>query len=199
MNNDSQIDLIERSWLKKHRAGDKTAFRDLMQSYRKPVYSYLKRCGLEKNCCDDLFQDIFFKIHKNSSSYNPKQRLSPWIFTIAVNTVRNYIRDNKTEKTHLSLVDDSSLQLVDESASPEKITQSTQQIQWLEKAVLKLPSIQSQVLNLLLIDGLKLQQVAEILELPVNTVKTHSHRARQSLIQSYAKISQADNVQRSIL
>jgi len=182
-NNNSQ----ERNWLAQHLAGDKKAFAQLMQAYRKPVYSYLVRSGFDKNTRDDLFQDIFFKIHKAAKSYNKSHRLSPWIFTIAVNTVRNHIRDQKPIKNHLSLCTEEKpdLQLVDQTASPEKITQSKHMMQWLQQAMQDLPPAQSEALNLNIIQGLKLSEVAEILKLPLSTIKTQIRRARQSLIQSY--------------
>lgn len=185
MNTDSNTNIEERKWLAQHLAGDKQAFAKLMQAYRKPIYSYLVRCGLDKNQRDDLFQDIFFKIHKSAHSYNQQKRLSPWLFTLAVNTVRNHIRDQKPDEKHLSLVEEVSLKLVDRSPSPEKTIQSQEMIYWLQQAMNKLPVVQSEALNLAIIQGMKIKQVAEILKLPENTVKTHVRRARQSLIQSY--------------
>ncbi|MCF6317662.1 MAG: RNA polymerase sigma factor [Proteobacteria bacterium] len=188
-NKDSSIDFQERNWLKQHLSGDKQAFGKLMQAYRKPVYSYLVRNGLDKNTRDDLFQDIFFKIHKAANSYKRSNRLSPWIFTIAVNTVRNYLRDQKQKPTHnhLSLCIDETpeSQLVDESPTPDKIIQSKHLIQWLQKAMSDLPPIQCEALNLTIIEGLKLSEAAKILDVPLSTIKTYVRRARQSLIQSY--------------
>ena len=187
MSNDSNTDFEERNWLALHLAGDKQAFAKLMQAYRKPVYSYLLRCGLDKNSRDDLFQDIFFKIHKSAKSYKKSNRLCPWIFTIAVNTVRNHIRDKKPEQNHLSLCieEASTLQLVDLSPSPEKTTQSQHMLQWLQQAMLNLPQTQYDALNLTIIKGMKLTDAAKILNLPLSTIKTHVRRARQNLIQSY--------------
>jgi len=189
MSSDLKTDTKERQWLSKHIAGDKNAFAQLMSAYRKPVYSYLVRSGLDKNIRDDLFQDIFFKIHKSANNYNPSNRLSPWIFTIAINTVRNHIRDQKPTDRHLSLCLDevTELHLVDESPSPEKITQSKQMMQWLQQAMQDLPQAQCDALNLTIIEGMKLNEAAEILNLPLSTIKTHVRRARQNLLTAYQK------------
>jgi len=181
----------QRNWLALHLAGDKQAFAQLMQAYRKPVYSYLVRSGLDKSSRDDLFQDIFFKIHKSASQYNQLNPLSPWIFTIAINTLRNHIRDNKKQRNHLSLYsEDKSEQtlvnhLIDQSPLPDKLAQSDHLIQWLQNEISQLPQVQSEALNLNIIEGLKLSEVASILKLPLSTIKTQVRRARQSLIQSY--------------
>ncbi|MBL4772259.1 MAG: sigma-70 family RNA polymerase sigma factor, partial [Alcanivoracaceae bacterium] len=120
---------------------------------------------------------------------------SPWIFTIAINTVRNHIRDQKPAQNHLSLYIDEvvELQLVDQSPTPEKITQSQHMIQWLQQAMLNLPQAQCDALNLTIIKGMKLTDAAKILNLPLSTIKTHVRRARQNLILSY-KISNNDTI-----
>jgi len=181
----------ERNWLAQHLAGDKQAFAQLMQAYRKPVYSYLVRSGLDKSSRDDLFQDIFFKIHKSASQYNSSNPLSPWIFTIAINTLRNHIRDNNKQHNHLSLFTEEKTelqlvgQLIDQSPLPDKQAQSNHLIQWLQTEIRNLPKAQCEALNLSVIEGMKLTEVADILKTPLSTIKTHIRRARQSLIQSY--------------
>lgn len=177
----------QRHWLAQHLNGDKTAFAKLMQAYRKPVYSYLVRCGFDKSTRDDLFQDVFFKIHKSAQRYDSSQPLSPWLFTIVVNTVKNHIRDQKPDHNHLSLCLNEVQQrhLTDSNPLPDEQADSTYSIQWLQKALLELPASQAQALNLAIINGIKIKDVAKILDQPVNTVKTHIRRARQSLIQSY--------------
>lgn len=191
MSSDNNSNTEERNWLAQHLAGDKQAFAHLMQAYRKPVYSYLVRSGLDKSTRDDLFQDIFFKIHKAAAKYKKSNRLSPWIFTIAINTVRNHIRDNKQQHNHLSLYTEEKTelqlvgQLIDQSPTPENQVQSNHLIQWLQHEIQKLPQAQCDALNLTIIEGLKLSEVAKILKLPLSTIKTQVRRARQSLIQSY--------------
>lgn len=155
-NSEPEKKAEERTWLTAHLKGDKQAFAKLMQAYRKPVYSYLVRCGLDKSTRDDLFQDIFFKIHKSANKYNTSNPLSPWIFTIAINTLRNHIRDQKPDQSHLSLYnqDVQEFHLVDSSPSPEKRTASSHSIQWLQQALKKLPDSQAQALNLAIINSL---------------------------------------------
>ena len=194
----SIIDTQERSWLALHLKGNKQAFAQLMQTYRKPIYSYLVRCGLDKNTRDDLFQDIFFKIHKSAHQYDPSNKLSPWLFTIAANTVKNHIRDQKPDQIqNQDLRDLHELHLVDSAPSPEKKTDTSHSIQWLQQALQELPESQAQALNLAIIDGLKIKEVAVILKQPISTIKTHIRRARQSLIRSY-KIKHKDLKKRSL-
>lgn len=178
---DSIANLEERSWLAKHLRGDKQAFAKLIQAYRKPVYSYLLRSGFDRSSCDDLFQDIFFKIHKSAKTYQPSRPLSPWIFTIAVNTVRNHKRDQLPTALCIDEVEE----LLDSSPSPENSAQSKETLLWLEKAMLALPDREAQALHLASVQGLKIKDIAQILGQPINTIKTNIRRARISLIKSF--------------
>ena len=83
------LDLEERNWLPRHCRGDASAFGKLVCAYRTLVFTFLHRYGVSPQERDDLFQDIFFKIHLAAASYRPSQPLRPWIVTIVLNTVRN--------------------------------------------------------------------------------------------------------------
>ncbi len=174
-------DLEERTWLAAHLRGDKQAFAKLMQAFRKPVYSFLVRNGMDADCRDDLFQEIFLKIHKSAHTYQANRPLSPWIFTIAINTIRNYQR-----KTHpLSLCLDAAESVEDEAPSPDNNAQLDETIDWLEQAVIKLPPAQAEAFTLSIVKGMKIKEVGEILGLPLNTIKTQLRRARQTLLDSF--------------
>ena len=68
---------FERQLLVRHRDGDPDAFEELVQRFRAPVFSYLVRCGVEPASRDDLFQEIFIKIHNASARYRAEQPLPP--------------------------------------------------------------------------------------------------------------------------
>ncbi len=82
------VDLEERTWLSRHCRGDASAFPALLEAYRRPVYGYLVRSGVAEANRDDIFQNIFLKIHAAARSYDPTRPLRPWLFTIVANTVR---------------------------------------------------------------------------------------------------------------
>ena len=89
------VDLKELQWLPRHVRGDDDAFPALMEAYRAPVWNYLARCGVSLSLREDLFQDIFLKIHQSAASYRAAWPLRPWVFTIAANTLRNHVRDRQ--------------------------------------------------------------------------------------------------------
>ncbi len=175
-----QIPADERELLLRHRLGDTEAFAELVAGYRRPVYSYLVRCGVPETDRDDLFQDIFIKIHRASSQYQADRPLHPWLFTIVANTVRTYYRKKKVRE--MVFAEASELEPQAKTADGERLAMARQTAAWLELEIRKLPLAQQEVLILTCIESLPQKDVAETLNIPINTVKTNLRRARLYLI-----------------
>ncbi len=177
---DQVVDLDERVWLSRHCRGDQQAFPELLQAYRAPVYSYLVRVGVDQGARDDLFQEIFLKIHLAATTYQSSRPLRPWIFTIAANTVRNHLRDRDVRQA-VSLPE-----AADEAVDPVPVGDNLLELReltgWLEGAIATLPLRQREVLVMTTIDGLRQKDVATALSLPLNSVKTYLRRARLALV-----------------
>ncbi|WP_198538058.1 RNA polymerase sigma factor [Marinicella sediminis] len=174
-------DLEERNWLAAHLGGDQQAFAQLMQAYRKPLYSFLVRHGLDTRHCDDLFQDIFLKIHKSAHQYQASKPLSPWIFTIAINTLRDFQRK---KSLHLTVVEVAET-IEDERPDPEQSAHLTETMDWLEEALASLPKAQAEAMTLSMVKGMKIKDIGAMLGLPVNTIKSQLRRAKQSLMSAF--------------
>ncbi len=179
------VDLEERTWLPRHCRGDAAAFPALLEAYRRPVYTYLVRFGVAAADRDDVFQVIFLKVHAAAGSYQPARPLAPWIFTIVANTVRNHRRDGRAHETET--LDDAAPETADPRPGPEHVAEARETVAWLERAIAALPTAQREVLLLTAIAGFRQRQVAETLDMPVNTVKTHLRRARLTLAKAMAR------------
>ncbi len=176
------VDLEERTWLTRHCRGDASAFPALLEAYRRPVFGYLVRNGVAEADRDDIFQSIFLKVHAAAESYDPTRPLGPWLFTIVANTVRNHFRAQAVPITTVPRDDPlDPLDPPDPNPGPEHIAEIRETIAWLEEALLALPLAQREVLLLITIVGLRQQDAASSLNLPLNTVKTHLRRARLAL------------------
>jgi len=174
----------ERQLLVSHRDGDPDAFKELVQRFRAPIFSYLVRCGVEAACRDDLFQEIFVKIHNASGRYRAEQPLPPWIFTIAANTVRSHFRKRRVRG--LVFPGRESGDPESESASAQDSLEAQETAAWIDAALTRLPRKQREVFSLCGVQGLPQQQVSEILGMPLNTVKTQLRRARIELARGLA-------------
>lgn len=197
MTDDSPRD--EGQLLLAHSQGEAGAFAELVSAYRAPVYSYLHRCGVDGEERDDLFQDIFLKIHRAAGSYEPARPLHPWIFTIVANTVRNHQRRGRVRRmlfaapVRLSrLAADEGdplpdLEPVDPGPDGESVAAAKETAAWLSQRIRRLPEGQRQVLLLAGVEGLSLQKVAAALKIPLNTVKSRLSRARTALGEALAR------------
>ena len=175
---------FERQLLIRHLDGDPDAFEELVQRFRAPVFSYLVRCGVEPASRDDLFQEIFIKIHNASARYRAEQPLPPWIFAIAANTARSHFRKRRVQG--LVFPGRKSGDPKSESASAQDSLEAQETAAWIDAALARLPRKQREVFSLCGVQGLPQQQVSEILGMPLNTVKTQLRRARIELARGLA-------------
>jgi len=177
------VDLEERSWLPRHSRGDEEAFGHLMMAYRGFVMTFLWRYGVARGERDDLFQEIFLRIHQAASSYQPSQPLRPWIVTIILNTVRNYRRDQYRKSRFLSLfyADTKHRSKRDPNQGADQMLEQKSTVHWLESRIRELPDKQREALVLSTMKGLRMKDIARVMSLPENTVKTHLRRARLAL------------------
>jgi RNA polymerase sigma-70 factor (ECF subfamily) len=189
------VDLAERSWLPRHARGEAGAFDELLRTYRTLVLTLLVRYGIEAQHRDDLFQDIFLKVHQAAGSYRPSEPLRPWLVSIVLNTVRNFRRDRGRRQHFMTRLQTGAVEtpatVVPLDPAPhapgldEQLEQQTT-LAFLERRIAGLPERQREVLVLSTVKGLRLQEIASLLRLPENTVKTHLRRARLALAEDLA-------------
>jgi RNA polymerase sigma-70 factor (ECF subfamily) len=177
--------LEKRHPLLRHRNGDPGAFAELVADYRKPVYSYLVRCGVAAGDRDDLFQAVFLKIHRFAEQYRPELPAHPWIFTIVANEVRSHMRRRRIRE--LVFAPAAKHDPPDPSPDSERALHARETVALLEKEIRDLSLPQREVVALVLLEGRPLQEAADALRLPLNTVKTHLRRARLRLADRLAE------------
>ena len=166
-----------------HGNGDREAFPKLVQQYRRPVYGYLFHCGVPEPDRDDLFQEIFIRVHQRARTYDPSRPLHPWLFTVVANAVRSYFR--KQKRRLFFFAGPPPEEVKDQAPDGEAIASARETTDWLERAIQALPFSQREVLVLATLENLPLNEIASILGLPVNTVKTQLRRARLRLMEIY--------------
>ena len=178
------VALDERRLLPRHCGGDISAFGELVAAYRAPVFGYLVRCGIGADVQDDLFQEIFIKIHNAARSYQPDKPLKPWVFTVVANTVRSHYRKLRVR------------QLVQQGDAPDRasndpssqdLVEAHETATWMDRLLATLPFSQREVVALSCIEKLDHKEVSAALGMPVATVKTHLHRARATIAKALAR------------
>jgi len=189
------VDIEERNWLPRHVRGDTEAFEQLMTAYRGFVLTILWRYGVDHESRDDLFQEIFLKIHQAAASYRPSQALRPWLVTITLNTLRNHRRNQYRKSRFLSslFIKAKHEKTSGQNPGADQMLEQKSTVNWLESRIKNLPERQREVLVLSTMKGLSMKDIARVMALPVNTVKTHLRRARLALAEDLDRRDSVEN------
>jgi RNA polymerase sigma-70 factor (ECF subfamily) len=185
------IPISDRVLFDRHRRGDRAAFPALVGEFRARVFGYLTRCGVALADRDDLFQEVFLRVHRAGSSGEtaaPSGALAPWIMTITVNVVRSHFRKLSVRNV-VALHADPDDGVASADRGPESALAAKQTTVWLEEAMLKLPLEQREALVLCAVEGLELADAAEALGVPSETVKTRVRRARIALAEARSRLA----------
>ena len=175
---DVVIHVEDRLLLQRHLRGDPQAFDLLLERLGGPVWSLLCRSGVSGPDREDLYQEVFVKVHRAAASYQPDRPLKPWVLAITINTVRSWHRQRQVLRLlHLPQPPERA----GRGPSSQQVVEARESACWLDERIAGLPPRQREVLLLCSVEGVPQQDAAELLGLPVNTIKTHLRRARLTL------------------
>lgn len=172
--------------INKVRKGEQDAFRELVNLYKRQVYAICLRMVHLPQEAEDLAQETFLRAYSNIDSYDQDKKFSTWLFRIATNLSIDYLRKRRpsvyldaevvgTEGVTLQS------QLAADELSPDEEAVKTEEKHTLYLAIGELPLKYRTAIILKYVEDLSLNEISEILELPVATVKTHIHRGREAL------------------
>ena len=172
------------------RAGRETAYRELIRRYERPIFALLFRMVRDRELAEDLSQETFIKALNAIESYRPEFKFSSWIFKIANNAAIDHLRrreldtlslDGSPHATTPEAMRATTLQLGDKGESPLQELEARELGGAIERAIARLrPEYRSCIL-LRHVEGHSYEEIARMLELPLGTVKTYIHRARNEL------------------
>ena len=169
--------INERELVERCRLGDEGAFQQLVDRYKELVFALIARTVQDRSRAEDFAQDVFLRIHRGLPYFRGEARLSTWIYRIVVNvcaqpqspvTQAVSLQDNRVPAAEVSVVTDrrfGDLELRDR----------------LEKAIARLPANYRLLIAAHYLDGVRYEDLADALNLPLGTVKTQLYRAKQQL------------------
>ncbi len=168
--------------------GNEWAFRDIVRRYERPIFSLIYRMVRDRERAEDLAQDSFVKALNALASYRPQYKFSSWVFKIANNVSIDHLRKKELDTLSLDGPPDElgqkgqgPLQIGDRAESPLEEMEAREIGSEIEQAIARMrPEYQTCVL-LRYVDGRPYEEIAEIMELPLGTIKTYIHRARAEL------------------
>ena len=166
--------------------GDGDAFRQLVERYQRPVYGLLLRMVRTPALAEDLTQETLIKAYRAIATFDRSRRFSSWLFKIAHNTAIDHLRKKSPPTVTLETDDDERLDplaslAAPESRSPEAQAAGRDLAEALQEALMELRPDYREAILLRFQQGLPYEEIAEVLDLPLGTVKTHLHRARKQM------------------
>lgn len=157
--------------------GDDTAFEELIKRYQRPVTSLILRMTNNVNDAPDLAQRVFIKAYTKLNSFLRKSSFKTWLFTIAINIIRNQLRFKKRWGTMKNVEE------LDPGYDPDLESKliTEQRKRQLKRAIESLPAKQKAVLILRIYESMKFSEIATTLGMKENSAKVNFHHAVKKL------------------
>ncbi|HET7040961.1 MAG TPA: sigma-70 family RNA polymerase sigma factor [Gemmatimonadales bacterium] len=181
------------------RRGSDAAYRELVRRYERPLFSLIYRMVRDRELAEDLTQETFVKALNALDSYRPEFKFSSWIFKIANNAAIDQLRRRELDTLSLDgsptaetqeAVEATALQVGSKGETPLDELEAREIGKAIEVAIGKLRPEYRSCIMLRHVEGLAYEEIAVALDLPLGTVKTYIHRARNELREYLAHLKE---------
>lgn len=174
--------------------GDEGCFTVIVRRYQGDLFQFVARFVGDSATAEDVVQETFVQVHHSAGGFDPQRKFRPWLFTIAANKARDHLR-SRTRRKEVALMstndDDESngvfAVLSDDGPSPIERLTTAEQAEMVRGVVLDLPDHLREVLMLGYYQRLPYREIAEILDVPLGTVKSRLHAAVSKFADLYKK------------
>lgn len=161
--------------------GDHAAFRRLVEKYQSYIFNLCWRVTLHEQDAADLTQEAFLKLYRHLGDYKPGQKLSNWLYTIALNDCRKHLRRKKIVRFLSFSPEGTELELPAPGPSADSQARGTQARDLMDRMVVSLPGPLREVFVLRYLEDLSDEEIVKITGLGLENVRVRVHRARKFL------------------
>ena len=181
MNEPTDAELLE-----KYKAGDEDAFREIVDRYKNPLYAFLRRFLNRQDLVEDVFQETFLQLYSSKDKFDSSKPLHPWLFTIAANKAKDSLRkQQRNYSLGIGAIADSGGVSVDDvvnllasfKTTPEDEASKDETAHRVREVIANMPENLRGILILAYFEQFSYKQMAEILSIPIGTVKSRLHTA----------------------
>lgn len=164
---------------------DKEAFNELVRRHSKPLINFFYRLTWNQSSAEDLAQEVLIKLVETASRYEARSKFTTFLYTVARNLWIDKLRSGKAG-VHLISLDNPidsdgekplSELIAGENREPVEVAATEETVTRVKKLLSALPDEQRVILNLTYFEGMSYQEVAEVLDIPLGTVKSRLHAA----------------------
>ena len=167
--------------------GEERAFQELVDRYQTRLLNFVYRTIGDREKAEDLVQEVFIRVYRHLHRFDRAKKFSTWIYTIASNLAKNELRNRSRNPLVLFQTirknwqdDDRPLQFEDTTARPDDLFRKRHLRELVEDSVAKLPAHHREVFVLRELEGKSYEEIAEITECNLGTVKSRLNRARNA-------------------
>lgn len=175
------MSMTDEELIQKHRSGDTEAFPELMKRWIAPVFRFVRPYAETDDVAEDIVQDSFIKAWKHLRRFDDAQRWKPWIFAIARNCALDHIKKKRPTLFSSLDTDDEGISFSEtlEDAAPlaAELFERSEDVRALAAALGSLRPVYASVLMLHYHQELTFEEIAAIMAVPMNTVKSWHRRA----------------------
>ena len=178
--------LTDAELLDHYAAGDEAAFREIVSRYKNSLYAFLKQFLNRQDLVEDVFQETFLQLFTSRESFDPARPLRPWLFTIAANKAKDALRKSQritaipistiSESEEMSF-DDVLNTLTSDTTMPYEKLERGETASRVAKIIANMPENLREILILAYFNKFSYKQMAQILSIPIGTVKSRLHTA----------------------
>ena len=176
--------LTDQELVEQTLAGNTICYETLFDRYRHPLYAAIvSRCGDEQDA-GDIIQETYVKAYFNLPRYNADYTFGQWVYTIARNLFIDYARRKRSAGSAVSIDSNTTGEMINPACdmpNPEERIISRQRSSLLDNLLEELPAHYRTMIQLRFIKEYSYEEIAEQLGMPIGTVKTQIHRARERL------------------
>jgi RNA polymerase sigma-70 factor, ECF subfamily len=179
-------DATDQELVKRVQAGDQAAFNVLVLRYQHRVLKLVSRFARDTAEAEDIAQEAFIKAYRALASFRGESAFYTWLYRIAVNTAKNAVVSNRRRPVEFDLDREDPEQFERQSGlkeidTPEGLLLSEEIRGTVAKAIEQLPEDLRMAITLRELEGLSYEEIAEVMECPVGTVRSRIFRAREAI------------------
>ena len=171
----------ENELVKRVCMGETQLFRLLIERHQGHIFNLCYRMLRQFEEADDATQDTFLNAYRSLKRFRGDARLKTWLCRIARNECLNRLRHENMASLDQLLTTDYSFQIADSTPSPLELIEQQETQSIVHEAINKLPHSYRLAITLFHLNGLTYEEISQVMEIPMGTVKTHIFRARELL------------------
>lgn len=180
------MDEMIREKIKQVKKGDQSSFEDIVSYFQNKIYQHCYRMLGNTHEAEDIAQEAFIRAYMNIDSFDNRRKFSTWLYRIATNLTIDRLRKRKPDYFLDAEVKgteglDMYSRLASQDRSPGEEVESLELQRYIQHEISGLPPKYRSIITLRYLEEFSLQEISDILDIPLGTVKTRIHRGREAL------------------